>query len=109
MMNTHEELEAAAAAYLEKYLVDNSIYNTKQDATAEGTDAAVTRDQQNDIESGAMARAGSTASAGSKASRKGSWFGGQQHPEEEIMETHKTAGWFKQCRCVVMKCIEGTE
>jgi hypothetical protein len=30
MMGSQEDLEAAAAAYMEKYLVDNSIYSTLQ-------------------------------------------------------------------------------
>jgi hypothetical protein len=100
MMATHEDLEAAAAAYMEKYLVDNSIYNTKQDRGADGVDAIVSRDQEDDIELGAAGRATSTASVGSKVSatgRKG-WFGG--HVDEDGQELQKTAGWFKQCRCV---------
>jgi hypothetical protein len=101
MMATHEDLEAAAAAYMEKYLVDNSIYNTKQDRGANGADAIVLRDQEGDIESGAAAgRTNSAASAGSKVTASGrrSWFGG--HVDEDGQELAKTAGWFKQCRCV---------
>jgi hypothetical protein len=110
MMATHEELEAAAAAFLERYLVDNSVYSTKADmasAKALGTPAAAAagsrrsdaadapvllKDQgHDDIEAGT---AGSAAAAAEPRGRK-SWLGSQ-----EDKEVAKTAGWFKQCRWV---------
>lgn len=109
MMNTETELHQSADAFLEKYLVDNSIYDTKQQqrqaaAAASATastaalpvssrspqraDASATssRDQQEgDVETGggsAFLAAGAAAAAGAGAmvvSGGGSAHGGSQH------------------------------
>lgn len=102
MMATQEDLETAAAAYMDKYLLENSVYSTKLDNTTEraaSDAAAVSRDQQEgDLEAGTAGRgAGSVASRGSVGSRKG-WFGGAE--ADNALEVAKTAGWFKQCRWV---------
>lgn len=105
MMATQEDLESAAAAYMDKYLLENSVYSTRLDnntaaAAAEraASDAAgaaaVSRDQQHDLEAG---RAGSVASSIAAAPARRGWFGGSAEGGDG-MEVAKTAGWFKQCR-----------
>jgi hypothetical protein len=89
MMATHEELEAAAAAFLDKYLVDSSVYSTKADIAAS---AASAKDQGHDIEAGTTGGSAAAAESGGQQQRK-RWMG--KHEDKEVA---KTAGWFKQCR-----------
>lgn len=131
MMNSPEELDEAADAFSDRYLLINSVYTSKSDAAAADSQqqqqlqgAATAKDQvavgmseqslavvsdggaadalqlPRDQEYAGSVAGTATSTTNHQPQRRTSWFGGKVDSGDMVVQ--KSAGWFKQCRCVFL-------
>lgn len=125
MMNTLEELDAAADAFAEQYLLDSAVYDATgnrpggarqfpvsqraleagHDGAASGSEHAITVNTVSQSSDGGAADAtvlprdqedsSLAAASGNKQQPHKGWFGGKADEESDVRQS---AGWLKQCR-----------
>jgi len=120
-MNTFEELDAAADAFAEQYLLDSAIFDATGnrpdgarqfpvsqralEAVHDGAASAITVNTVSQSSDGGAADAtvlprdqedsSLAAASGNKQQPHKGWFGGKAEEESDVRQS---AGWLKQCR-----------
>jgi len=123
MMNTLEELDAAADAFIEKYLVDSAVYDATGQLTPTQRQLPMSQRALDVAHDGTASEHAITVSSdggaadatvlprdqeesstavvsGSKQQPRQSWFGGRVDEQSDVRQS---AGWFKQCRVLLWR------